>query len=52
MDFVRVYGEMHEGATLEPEDRGVRITVFLVLSNAVPPRLVRVRVLTDLCGDF
>lgn len=45
MDFVRVGGEVDEGALLEAEQRRVGIAILLVLTNGALPGLTGHRIL-------
>src|ERR1019366_3690919 len=45
VDFIRVGGEVYQGASLETKKSCARITVGLILPHGVPPVLTRARIL-------
>ena len=45
MHLVRINREMHQSPLAEPEQRRTRLTICAVLTDRVPPRLTRRRVL-------
>jgi hypothetical protein len=51
VDFIRIRGEMDKRASLELEQRGIRIALVFVLPDSILPGLVGVRILQLDCGD-